>query len=45
MENVNPIQPELIGLEPQISKIKGENYDLLQGDTLRLVKLTRIMPN
>ena len=24
IENVNPIQPELIGLEPWISKIKGE---------------------
>ena len=31
IKNVNPIQPRLIGLEPRISKIKGENYDLLQG--------------
>ena len=44
IENVNPIQPRLIGLEPRISKIKGELVRKLR-PSLRLVKLTRTMPN
>ena len=45
IENVNPIQPELMGLEPRISKIMEnllENYDLLQGYTVADYRLQAI---